>query len=314
MIDRLRKSGVCRFFSIYLSFEGVQMVKNYENLALQGGGVWGISYAGAFEELDRLGVLGQINCVAGTSAGSLAGLLLALRYTGKEISRIIQGVDYTKFLDQGKLHQIVRNYGFYTGDYASELFHGWLQERLGSELATFADLRAAGGLDLRVYATNLNTRQIFEFSYQKTKDVPVAQAVRASMSVPLFFTAVEIAGQIFVDGGTVFDYPLVGFGQSEIGNTLGLAFAQSSVVATKDQEDQDFGYHQPLQYIQRLVNVLQRVQSPVFALHDELQENTILIDTAGVNSLNFKVTKEEKERLAANGRQAVRQYFEGSKQ
>jgi NTE family protein len=288
------------------------MMRNYENLALQGGGVWGISYAGAFEELDRLGVLGQIKRVAGTSAGSLAGLLLALRYSSTEICQIVQGADYTKFLDQGKLHQIVQHYGFYTGDFARELFYGWLREKLGCELATFADLRAAGGLDLRVYATNLNTRNIFEFSWQKTPDVAVAEAVRASMAVPLFFTAVEIAGQIFVDGGTVFDYPLVGFGQNEIGNTLGLAFAQSSVVATEDEEDKDFGYRQPLQYIQRLVNVLQRVQSPVFALHDELQENTILIDTAGVNSLNFKLTQEEKARLVENGRQAVRQYFKES--
>jgi predicted acylesterase/phospholipase RssA len=133
--------------------------------------------------------------------------------------------------------------------------------------------------------------------------------VRASMSVPLFFTAVEIAGHIFVDGGAVFDYPIMGFGQSEIEHTLGLAFAQSSVVATVDQEDLKFGYRQPLQYIQRVVTVLQRVQSPVFALHDELQQNTILIDTAGVNSLNFKLTQEEKERLIENGRRAVREHF-----
>jgi hypothetical protein len=52
-----------------------------------------------------------------------------------------------------------------------------------------------------------------------------------------------------------------------------------------------------LQYIHRLVNVLQRVQSPVIALHDELQENTVLIDTSGVNSLNFKLTREEKDKL-----------------
>jgi len=136
-----------------------------------------------------------------------------------------------------------------------------------------------------VYATNLNTRHVFEFSTQKTKDVPLAEAVRASISVPLFFTATEIGGQIFVDGGTVFDYPLMGFGRSEIDHTLGLAFAQSSVVATEDQEDGEFGFRQPLQYIRRLATVLQRVQSPVFALHDELQQNTILIDTAGVNAL-----------------------------
>lgn len=285
-------------------------MRNYKNLALQGGGVWGTSYAGAFEELDRQGVLSGIRRVAGSSAGSLAGLLLALRYSSAEISQVILGLDYAKFLEQGKLQHIVQRYGYYTGDYAIELFHGWLQEKLGTEQATFADLRANGGLDLHVYATNLNTRQVFEFCYDKTPQAPIAMAVRASMAVPLFFTAVEIEGQIFVDGGTVFDYPLAGFGKDEIDQTLGLAFAESSVVATEEEGDQDFGFSQPLQYIYRLVNVLQRIQSPVFALHDELQNNTILIDTGGVNSLDFKLSQEQRQRLVESGRQAVRRYFE----
>lgn len=288
------------------------MTYMYNNLALQGGGVWGISYAGAFEELERLGILQQIRCVAGTSAGSMAGLLLALGYTSTEISQMIRGANYKKFLEHGNINQIVRHYGYYKADYATELFHGWIQEKLGSAEATFNDLIEANGLDLHVYATNLNTRHVYEFSYHKTKDVSLADAIRASIAVPLFFTATEIGEQIFVDGGAVFDYPLMGFGKNEIENTLGLAFAQSSVVAKIDQEDSKFGYRQPLQYIHRMVTVLERVQSPVFALHDELQHNTILIDTAGVQPLNFKLTNAHKELLIENGRQAVRAHFNGS--
>ena len=220
---------------------------SYKNLALSGGGVWGVSYAGAFEELESLGILQQIRCVAGTSAGSMAGLLLALGYNSTEISREIRETDYARFLDKGNVNQIVTRYGYFNGDYANALFHDWVREKLGSSQATFSDLMEAGGLDLRVYATNLNTRQVHEFSYQKTKHVPLAEAVRASISVPLFFTATDIDGQIFVDGGTIFDFPLVGFGQDEIGHTLGLAFAQSSVVAREDQDDGSFGFRQPLQ-------------------------------------------------------------------
>ena len=287
------------------------MKKKYKNLALSGGGIWGISYAGAFEELETLGILQQIRCVAGTSSGSMAGLLLALGYNSTEISQRIRGADYARFQDNGQVNQIAQNYGYYNADYATEIFHNWIQEKLGSADATFDDLIAADGLDLRIFATNLNTRQVFEFSYQKTKDVSLADAVRASMSVPLIFTATEINGQIFVDGGAVLDFPLLGFEKSEIDDTLGLAFAQSSVVATEDQEGIKFGFNQPLEYFNRLVTVLLRMQSPVFSLHDELQENTILIDTAGVNSFNFKLTQEELELLIANGRQAVREHFHG---
>jgi hypothetical protein len=67
----------------------------------------------------------------------------------------------------------------------------------------------------------------------------------------------------------VFDFPLAGFEKSGIENTLSLAFAQSSVVATENEEDGEFGFRQPVQYIHRLITGLKRVQSPVFALHKE---------------------------------------------
>jgi NTE family protein len=287
------------------------MNNQYKNLALSGGGIWGISYAGAFDELERLGILQHIRSVAGTSAGSMAGLLLALGYNSTEISQKIREANYARFLEHGNVNQVLKQYGYYAADYATQEFHSWIQEKLGSPDATFEDLIEANGFDLRVYATNLNTRQVFVFSHQKTRHVSLADAVRASMAVPMFFAATEIDGQIFVDGGTIFDFPLVGYGKSEIDYTLGLAFAQSAVVAREDQADGEFGFNQPLQYIKRLATVITRVQSPIFALHEELQQNTILIDTAGVSALNFKLTEEEKERLIANGRLAVREHFRG---
>jgi len=59
--------------------------------------VWGISYAGAFEELERLGIL-QPNPVRGGHFGRVdAGLLLALGYNSTEISRKIRGANYASF-------------------------------------------------------------------------------------------------------------------------------------------------------------------------------------------------------------------------
>jgi NTE family protein len=38
--------------------------------------------------------------------------------------------------------------------------------------------------------------------------VPVAEAVRMSMSIPLFFAAVMFNGEVHVDGGAVWNYPI----------------------------------------------------------------------------------------------------------
>jgi hypothetical protein len=80
-------------------------------------------------------------------------------------------------------------------------------------------------------------------------------------------------------------------------------------VATADPEDDSFGYRQPIQYIHRMVTVLERSQSPVLALHEELQNLTIWIDTGSVTSLNFSLTPEDRNFLIESGRKAVREYF-----
>jgi NTE family protein len=287
--------------------------QDYENLAMEGGGVWGMAYAGALEELDRIGILARIKRVAGTSAGSITALPLALGYSSAEIYRIISELNFAKFLDRQSIKTVLTRYGLHEGEFATSLFQDWVAEKLGSREATFRDLHEAGGLDLRVYATDLNTKQIREFSFAKTSGVPLAAAVRASMSVPLFFTAPEIDGHLYIDGGTVFDYPITGFGAGEILHTLGLAFSGSASVAAGDDEDTEFGYSQPAQYIRRLATVIERIQAPVLALHGELKENTILIDTGKINSLNFRLSEQDKNFLIESGRRAVQEFFQAER-
>jgi len=55
----------------------------YENLVLEGGGMKGLAYSGAFEVLDSMGIINNINQVAGTSSGAMNGMLISIGYTGK---------------------------------------------------------------------------------------------------------------------------------------------------------------------------------------------------------------------------------------
>jgi hypothetical protein len=48
--------------------------------------------------------------------------------------------------------------------------------------ATFQDLHDAGGVEMQVYASDLNTKHIREFSYRRTRDVPLAICTGASAS------------------------------------------------------------------------------------------------------------------------------------
>ncbi len=61
---------------------------HFKNLVFEGGGVKGIAYVGALEVLEKEGILGSIERVAGTSAGAMVAVLVALGYTATELSLI----------------------------------------------------------------------------------------------------------------------------------------------------------------------------------------------------------------------------------
>ena len=66
---------------VLFPFAAFSQQKNiYKNLVLEGGGVRGLAYAGAFDELQRRGILSQIDKVAGTSAGAIAGVMVCVGY------------------------------------------------------------------------------------------------------------------------------------------------------------------------------------------------------------------------------------------
>ena len=53
----------------------------YRNLVMEGGGIRGVAYGGALEELERQGVLAGLQRVGGTSAGAIQAALLAVGYS-----------------------------------------------------------------------------------------------------------------------------------------------------------------------------------------------------------------------------------------
>ncbi|WP_375416814.1 patatin-like phospholipase family protein [uncultured Hymenobacter sp.] len=211
----------------------------YRNLVLEGGGIRGIAYGGALQELERQGVLPKIERVGGTSAGAIQAALLAVGYSPDEIIAVVnatpvQRLNDGRFIFFGGSHRLVKQYGWFRGDqlttYLSELVGRQTQRpdlTLG-ELHALAQQRPAPGAagrfrDLYVTGTNLTTQRMQVFSYETSPDLRVADAVRISMSIPLYFRAVLLDAQnhvitgkpapgqpvqVLVDGGLLANYPI----------------------------------------------------------------------------------------------------------
>jgi predicted acylesterase/phospholipase RssA len=72
-------------------------------LVLQGGGAKGMSYAGVIQAMEDAGQLKNIEMVAGTSAGALMGLMVAMGFTGEEINDVVEKGRFAHFFAESTL-------------------------------------------------------------------------------------------------------------------------------------------------------------------------------------------------------------------
>jgi NTE family protein len=206
------------------------------DLVLAGGGVKGVGLVGAVVKLMDAGY--RAYRVAGTSAGSLVGAIVAAaakddQLTGEQVKELALSINYRKFLDPGPVESvpllgpawgILQGSGIYKGDYAHDFIAGQLKN-LG--VKTFGDLRLDDDqlpeerrYRLVVTAADVTTGQLVRLPWDYRRvygldpdEQPVADAVRASMSIPFFFRPLTLTGttgltSTLIDGGLLSNYPI----------------------------------------------------------------------------------------------------------
>lgn len=279
----------------------------WRNLVLEGGGVKGIAYAGAFMVLERQGILPRIERVAGTSAGSIQAALLAVGYTPQEVRTILFNRDFKKFEDGGATGfiRLFRRYGWFKGDYFLDLMRCLLSAKTGRPSPTFRDLRALGLKDLHVFATDLNRGASQEYSFETTPDFEVALAVRTSGSFPLFFAAIESAGNVLVDGGVLRNYPIDAFDRRDGLNPETLGF----VLEATDAPPADRPVGSLVEYSDALIETLLSEQTQDLATDPPNLERTVVLNDLGISTLDFELTEAQKTALVAQGEQCTCDYL-----
>jgi NTE family protein len=214
-------------------------------LALSGGGARGIAHVGVLRALEDNGI--RPDSIAATSMGSVVGALYASGLRGPELQRIVESFDWerlfsgrperrfvpvTRRLDDmpslfslGFQHWKVRLPSAALGDYRVNRF-------LTRHLAE-PGFRAGNDFDrlpipFRAVAASLEDGDRVVLA---KGDLP--RAVRASMSIPVFFLPVEWDGRLLVDGGVADNMP-VGVARDQ-GADVVLAVDVSSPPLTRDE-------------------------------------------------------------------------------
>ncbi len=155
-------------------------------LALSGGGARGIAHIGVLRALDEAGIFPDE--IAGASAGAIAGALYASGISPERMLDFVKGASLLKILKV-------------TVPYAGLAKLTYLQEQLERfiEKDSFEDLKRK----LYISVTNLNKGRSEVISRGK-----LFEAVLASSAIPLVFKPINIAGELFVDGGMLNNMPV----------------------------------------------------------------------------------------------------------
>jgi NTE family protein len=327
-------------FILTIFFTGVQFEsysQRYSNLALEGAGVRGIAYAGAIRYLEEYQMLDSIKNVGGTSAGAIAALAIVLGYKSDEIEDLIYNTKIQKFNDGrflfvGGIARLNRKYGWYRG----KAFTRWLEKVIEAKTdnadITFLQLHNKGFKDLYVTGSSLNHQKLLVFSYKSYPNMKVKDAVRISMSIPLYFEAVIIdsAGNVLrkssasnyhdlvVDGGFTGNFPIAIFDSTYVSNGQTTRIANPKTLALRIDTPEQIRYDSlggglapiPItsfrNYVGAFYNyVIENLNRNTLTPAD--WKRTISISSGAIGPKIRKLRPEEKELLVRNGYEAMRQ-------
>jgi NTE family protein len=281
------------------------MTRIIENLVFKGGGVQGIAYAGAIEALEKECILSGVKRTAGTSAGAVAAVLISLGYSSNEIVNVLGNTNFKKFQDDLNPLKLTKKYGLYRGEKLLKWVQEIIHQKTGNKDLTFAELENQGYKTLKVFASDLNTTSLTEFSCDKTPNVKIAESIRASMSIPLFFDAWKFPDEqpnnhIYVDGGVLYNYPITAFG--DLDKTLGFFIDINEL-------DDGLDFNDVSSYLKHLFRTVLNAQDVDFFKTLESDTTTVIIKNKGIAITNFNLTKEQKDILYLEGKNATLNYF-----
>lgn len=314
---------------------------------MEGGGVRGLAYSGALTVLEKKGIFSGLENVAGSSAGAIAGLMIALDYSSHEIDSILQMLKIQEFNDGkflfGRIRRVQKEYGMYKGDKFEQWLASLIKNKTGNENTTFGELHELHLKNKRFKnffctATNISGQRLEILSWKHWPQMKLRTAVHISSCIPFYFVPVSIDSTgkevpendsarigLYVDGGMLCNYPINIFDSSMDGTnplisnhviynqqTLGLKLERQEQIDEFDSGQTriaPYRIHDMKEYSSAFMNLLmESLNRKSFTLENE-KGRTIYISYGEISGRPRKMSSTEKKILFENGMTAANKFF-----
>jgi NTE family protein len=311
------------------------------DLVLSGGGVKGIGLAGAVVALMEAGY--AIQRVSGTSAGSIVGAILAAgsdQLTPEQVRDLAMNLPYRKFLDAepiaripvaGLAWDLLNGNGLFKGDFA----HDWIRSELNNlGVRTFADLAyddenlpPEQRYRLVVTVSDVTTGQLVRLPWDYHRlygldpdEQQVADAVRASMSIPFFFRVAKLTSTSgltskLVDGGLLSNFPVDSLDRPDGKTPRWPTFGVTLLPNLPQGNDKVIPGLAPLHWLggptllEDLITTMIVGRDQAYLNQPWVSARAIRVDSTDVGFLDFDISKQQMQRLYQRGYDAAEAFL-----
>jgi NTE family protein len=288
-----------------------------------GGGVKGIAFAGAIAAAEEAGFTEWMR-LAGTSAGAIAAMALAVGYDAAGMRDALDATDYTRIGESSnplrRAINLVRRHGLTRGTGLADWIDGLLSNA-PAPATTFGELDGrlqVVGCDLAhsrlvVFPDDVALYEDDRGSPLRPDEFPIAEAVRVSAGYPYFFPPLGLRDRatgkdaVLVDGGVASAFPVFLFDRPAPRRpTWGFRLHAGMGVGQPSHREIG-GIDWPIDMARAILDTAMNA----FDTRDVLGfgDRVVSIPTGDVETLDFDLSTEQRDFLFRSGHEAGKEFF-----
>ena len=201
---------------LLLRASNARLFHSSTHIVMGGGAIYGMMYIGVLMELcgyDKrafAGWLHRLRAVAGTSAGTVIGLMLAAGMDPWEMRSVVHTSGLTRVMDgllDITLSDLQHTNAVTSGRRVDGVVQDLVKRVTGRVDTTFQQFYASTGRNFVVVVTNADTSMSEFWNHETQPHLELWRAIRCSTSIPGLFPPPVVKGVAFFDGGVTCNLP-----------------------------------------------------------------------------------------------------------
>ena len=183
-----------------------------KHIVISGGGPLGFQFLGVLQKLEKENYwkIENIESIYGTSAGSIIGTFICLKYDWETLNKYIIERPWHESIkiNPNQIFNFYDKKGIFDNDFFKIIFKPLLEAKDLSLNITLKEFYNFSNIDFHIFTFNLNKFETIDLSHSTHPDLKLLDALHMSCAIPCLFMPFIENDLCYIDGGVKHNYPI----------------------------------------------------------------------------------------------------------